>query len=310
MQPFQRRAIVMRWSKAFSIPEFSLSARIAQAKEEHQLLALDYVDDPTLQEVDEVANDASCFGDPASPAWSTPRTLEDEGGHAIPNYGATSADIGAESVDSVQPPSTAPPLPTVDDEGGSNTPSAPPTSDFEPTRRRRRKIEENNSNTTPHLAASRSRTQQMLKLKPSNGAGRKPKWVRPPLPPPPERSPSPPPPPPPQRHGQRKHEQRKRKRAAQKAEARQGTATSEVSHQRARHAQAASTIVANFDTDDILAATSSYIGCERVEEEVKQQRLVHSLDDLVGEHSPWKFSIVRVDMNHMSVTRSCRNFAK
>ncbi|KAJ3819309.1 hypothetical protein F5880DRAFT_1616575 [Lentinula raphanica] len=141
--------------------------------------------------------------------------------------------------------------------------------------------------------------QPMLKLKLSNREGRKPKWVRPPLPPLPERSPSPlAAHPPPQSRGQRKHEQQKQKRAAQKADARQGTATSDVSDKRARLVQAASTIIANFDSDDILTATSGYIGCKRVEEDVKEQRLVQSLDNLVGEHSLWKFSIVRVDMNH------------
>ncbi|KAJ3762348.1 hypothetical protein EV360DRAFT_35943 [Lentinula raphanica] len=102
------------------------------------------------------------------------------------------------------------------------------------------------------------------------------------LPPVPERTPTPPP-------VRRRHEQRRRTRTAQKTDVHQGITADEGSDHRARLAPVASTVATEFDSDVILTATSGYIGIERVDEEVKQQRYLQSLEDLVGEESRWKF---------------------
>ncbi|KAJ3768783.1 hypothetical protein FB446DRAFT_649854 [Lentinula raphanica] len=126
-------------------------------------------------------------------------------------------------------------------------------------------------------------------------APRKPKWVRPPLPPSPERSPSPPPLP-------RRRAQRSRKRAAKKALAHKGIVPGVTPEQRSHFARIASTVPTGFDTDDIRFATSGYIGVERVEEEVKEQRQLHTLEELVGDNSPWKFNVIPADMNNPAPT--------
>ncbi|KAJ3772899.1 hypothetical protein FB446DRAFT_642700 [Lentinula raphanica] len=121
----------------------------------------------------------------------------------------------------------------------------------------------------------------------------KPKWVRPALPPVIDQPPTPPP------HLPRRHEQRSRQRAARKEQARQGRTTSLATEHRARLAGMASTFTTSFDSDDILSATSGYIGSERVDESVKQMRLTYSLQDLVGEQSPWKFSVVKAHVKNV-----------
>ncbi|KAJ3832118.1 hypothetical protein F5878DRAFT_548610 [Lentinula raphanica] len=108
------------------------------------------------------------------------------------------------------------------------------------------------------------------------------KWHRPAPPPTPERPPSP--------HRERRSLQRRNKRQARRVGAIHATT---LSDHRARLAKTASTVEADFDSGIILNFTSGYLGRERVKKEVKAERRVYELEELVGENSIWKFQRAR-----------------
>ncbi|KAJ3832147.1 hypothetical protein F5878DRAFT_548567, partial [Lentinula raphanica] len=59
----------------------------------------------------------------------------------------------------------------------------------------------------------------------------------------------------------------------------------------------ASTVEADFDSGRILKFTSGYLGRERVKKEVKAERRVYELEELVGEDSIWKFQWAHILTN-------------
>ncbi|KAJ3769995.1 hypothetical protein FB446DRAFT_766013 [Lentinula raphanica] len=52
----------------------------------------------------------------------------------------------------------------------------------------------------------------------------------------------------------------------------------------------------------ILGYTSGYLGRERVDKKTKRLRRVYALDDLVGEHSKWKFKVLKADLQSIGPT--------
>ncbi|KAJ3716835.1 hypothetical protein C8R42DRAFT_587622 [Lentinula raphanica] len=100
------------------------------------------------------------------------------------------------------------------------------------------------------------------------------KWHRPAPPPTQERPPSP--------HRDRRSLQRRAKRQARRVGAIYATTSSD---HRACLAKTASTVEVNFDSGIILNFTSGYLGREWVTKEVKAERRVYELEELVGENS-------------------------
>ncbi|KAJ3779029.1 hypothetical protein FB446DRAFT_761512 [Lentinula raphanica] len=69
-----------------------------------------------------------------------------------------------------------------------------------------------------------------------------------------------------------------------------------------RLAENVSTVHTDFNTDELVQSTSGYVGSERVDEDLKALRLVHSLDDLVGPDSEWNFTVVPANLEQPTIT--------
>ncbi|KAJ3817113.1 hypothetical protein F5880DRAFT_1618591 [Lentinula raphanica] len=94
------------------------------------------------------------------------------------------------------------------------------------------------------------------------------------------------------------HARRRRNREAQRKDAFHATVSPTHRAHLARNAQI---VRMDFDTGMILGYTSGYLGRERVDKKTKRLRQVYALDDLVGEHSKWKFKVLKADLQSMYV---------